>query len=283
MIKLAQPPAKPSAKTPASDLEWVWKPIAAILVPLAVASIPVTTAWLVSDRGVDRVIVDKAFGLLETEPSATGGPDLRDWAIRVIERYSKEIFSQQARQDLQNGPLAISQTATNANPGSVQEVEAAIAAAKLVNNAKLLEIAVKEFGVAEANDEVGNPRIAEYNLSTGKELPEDVHWNSQFMNWVVGQAGYAGTNDALSRSWESWGKGSEAETGETVVPGCIAVMWRTSPDQWGGIVGLYLGPAASGGMRILGGNLFNRVDVATFPDERLLTCRLPEDWQGPAQ
>ncbi len=267
------------------NYDWLWKAIAAVLVPVAVAATPAIFAWVSNDRGVDNVIVKSAFDILEKDPQVFGESKTREWAVKVIERYSGVEFSDDARTELESGPLPISQTASNPNSWAPEEIEKWQIDARNVNNDKLLNLAIPELGVTETKGSASTPAIIKYNesIGSGRVLDDETPWNSQFMNWVVGQAGYAGTQSARSRSWENWGKPVQDETGEDLIAGCVAVLWRLKPDSWAGIVGIYLGDDSQGRMRVLAGNLFNKVDVGTFDKKRLITCRLSEDWEGPAQ
>lgn len=85
--------------------EWIWKPIAALLVPIAVAAAPTLFVWFSSDRRVDQIVVQSAFNLLDRPISANWSTGGREWAIRVIERYSGVSFSEAAREELLYVPL----------------------------------------------------------------------------------------------------------------------------------------------------------------------------------
>lgn len=59
-------------RTPESDRDWIWKAVAAVLVPISVAGAPTLFAWVSQDRGVDQIIVESAFNVLELAPVSTG-------------------------------------------------------------------------------------------------------------------------------------------------------------------------------------------------------------------
>ncbi|MEQ1955340.1 TIGR02594 family protein [Mesorhizobium sp. CN2-181] len=262
-------------------MEASWKPIAALAIPIVVAFAPNFGSLLTNDRKVDSIIVEKSLEILAKEPQSEGDKAVRDWAIANLETFSGVAFSAAARDALRNEPGPISQTAINPFPVTPQEVEEALVAAKAVNNDKLLKFAVQEIGINES-DAKGRSRIAQYNQSAGFNFDPSTPWNSQFLNWIVKTAGYEGTNDARSRSWASWGKDSQEEVGENI-PGCIAVFWRTRPEDWAGMVGIYLGTEDGGRMRVIGGNFYNAVDATWIKSSQLLSCRLANDWVGPAQ
>jgi uncharacterized protein (TIGR02594 family) len=66
----------------------------------------------------------------------------------------------------------------------------------------LAEIGVKEILGADKNSR----RIIEYHSTTTSGAKTDeVPWCSSFVNWVIKQSGFQGTNNALAKSWATWG------------------------------------------------------------------------------
>lgn len=282
-------------KPDASGAGWLkvfeasWKPIAAIAVPVAVAVSPAIYKYYTFDRGVDGIIAEQALQILRNDPDLDDNDEIsdaergvRDWAISVIERYSQEEFPKDARELLQESASPISQTASNPEPLTQAELATALEAAAAVGNDTILKIAAKEVGVREVPGPGHNPRIAEYNQAMSLSFSptdDDIPWNSQFLGWVVQQAGYTDfPNSAVSRSWEAWGQSSEDAIGDWEI-GCIAVAWRRSPDSGTGIAGIYIGDKDEQYVRILAGNVFNAVDATTIARERVTACRLPNDYE----
>ena len=69
------------------------------------------------------------------------------------------------------------------------------------------DVAKAELGVRE-NSKVNkhNDRIVEYHATTTLGAKTDeVPWCSSFVNWVVIQSQFKGTNNALAKSWLNWG------------------------------------------------------------------------------
>ena len=129
-----------------------------------------------------------------------------------------------------------------------------------------MEIARGELGQKEVKGAKHNPRIIEYHKTTTlKGTTDEIPWCSSFVNWVMKQAGYPGTNSAAARSWLNYGQRLAAP-----VPGCIVVLSR----EGGGHVGFYMGQD-SYGLKILGGNQGDAVTVAHYPAGRCLGLLVP--------
>jgi len=72
---------------------------------------------------------------------------------------------------------------------------------------KWMEIAKKEIGQKEIAGKDNNARIVQYHSTTTlKATKDETPWCSSFVNWVMTQSGYKGTNSASAFSWKSWGK-----------------------------------------------------------------------------
>lgn len=133
---------------------------------------------------------------------------------------------------------------------------------------KWFEIAKQEIGVKEAIGGADNSRILEYHATTTLGAKSDsVHWCSSFVNFCITKAGLQGTNDALARSWKSWGREIP-----DFVPGCIVVMSRGTPPS--GHVGFFAGRDGSR-IVLLGGNQSDAVGFASFDPATVLARRLP--------
>lgn len=131
-------------------------------------------------------------------------------------------------------------------------------------------IAHAEVGVHEVVGSGDNPRIVEYLRSTTLAAPEvsndETPWCSAFVNWCVEKAGHAGTDSAWARSWLNWGKKTTNPS-----PGCVAVFRR---EVNSGHVAFFVGESNKG-IRVLGGNQGNAVNISVYPTGRLLGFRVP--------
>jgi uncharacterized protein (TIGR02594 family) len=136
-----------------------------------------------------------------------------------------------------------------------------------------MPIAILEMGVKEFPGAADNPEVTKYLKST--TLPrslasqDETEWCSAFVNWCVEQAGLEGTDSAMARSWQHWGK-------PIAVPerGCITVFWRLDPDGIYGHVGFFL-DESSDEVKILGGNQSDAVNEKWMAKDRLLGYRVP--------
>ena len=138
------------------------------------------------------------------------------------------------------------------------------------------DIAQREKGVAEKKGtNANNPRILEYHRST--TLPgnlariDETAWCSSFVNWCVTRSGLTGTNSARARSWHQWGKKLRKPR-----PGCVVVLSRPNAGPKAGHVGFYAGETATK-IKLLGGNQSNSVRITTYPKNRLLSYRWPNE------
>jgi uncharacterized protein (TIGR02594 family) len=138
------------------------------------------------------------------------------------------------------------------------------------NPAPWMTIAQGELGVAAWPQGRSNPRITAYHAGTGIEGYDDkASWCSSFVHWCLARAGVVGTGSALARSWLEWGTGLDVP-----VPGCIAVLWRDSPESWKGHVGFYLRHDERE-VWLLGGNQLGSVCENAYPLECVLAWRWP--------
>lgn len=132
-----------------------------------------------------------------------------------------------------------------------------------------LAIAEKEIGTHEIAGEQDNPRIVEYASCTSLHACDDeTPWCSAFVNWVMKQAGYKGTNLANARSWLDWGAPLAKP-----VPGCVVILRRGAPPS--GHVGLYVSDVASDFIKVLGGNQGDQVKYSNVPKEDVIGYRWP--------
>lgn len=133
------------------------------------------------------------------------------------------------------------------------------------------KIALGELGQAEKKGADHNKRILEYlSATTVKPDADEIPWCAAFVNWVLKQAGFKGTNSALARSLLETGewirRGQERE-------GDLVILKRgTKP--WQGHVGFFVCDVGSGAV-LLGGNQSDKVCFRVYPWEDLLGIRRP--------
>lgn len=133
-----------------------------------------------------------------------------------------------------------------------------------------LAVARSELGVTAWPEGQCNPRVTAYHAGTNIAGYDDkVSWCSSFLHWCFAQVTIRGTGSALARSWLDWGDALEAPR-----PGCIAVLWRESPDSWKGHVGFYLRHDDQQ-VWLLGGNQLGAVCENAYPLECVLAYRWP--------
>jgi uncharacterized protein (TIGR02594 family) len=135
-----------------------------------------------------------------------------------------------------------------------------------------LPIATAEAGVRTLAPGLSHPRVALYHRCTTTPWYDDkASWCSSFANWVFAQVGIAGTGQALARSWLAWGEPLSEPR-----PGCIAVLWRESPESWKGHVGFYL-RTVDDRVYLYGGNQLDSVCENSYPVECVLGYRWPNE------
>jgi uncharacterized protein (TIGR02594 family) len=139
---------------------------------------------------------------------------------------------------------------------------------------KALNIAIQECNrsvieIAGANH---NPRILEYHSATSLNATTDeVPWCASFVNWCLREAGIEGTFSAQARSFLKWGLTIPLEKIEA---GDIVVFARGN-NNTSGHVAFFLERSSErkNCMNIISGNQSNRVSMATFSTQPLLSVR----------
>lgn len=141
------------------------------------------------------------------------------------------------------------------------------APAPLATGPAWMEIAAAELGVHEnAAPGQHNKRIIEYHSATSlRATTDETPWCSSFINWVMLQAGYRGTNNALARSWLEWGTSLT-----TPRVGAITVIKRkgashdaATGSSTGFHVAFYVSSTPTT-LRLLGGNQGDQVKYSNF-------------------
>jgi uncharacterized protein (TIGR02594 family) len=129
-----------------------------------------------------------------------------------------------------------------------------------------LRIARKELGVKEIPGGP-NERIAQYRAVV--DAPDDSDWCAAFAAWCLTQAGVKGPWTMAARSFLHVGTPLEKWR-----PGCLAIYWRVSPNDWRGHVGLALSEGLTT-ISTLGGNQVKAVSIRPYAKDRLLGYRWP--------
>ena len=137
-----------------------------------------------------------------------------------------------------------------------------------------LHIAIQECNsnVTEYAGATHNPRILTYFEATSlKATTDEVPWCAAFVNWCLREAGLEGTHSAQARSFLRWGLTIPIEK---IEPGDIVVFSRGNTAEQGHVAFfLEWDNERRHTMRIIGGNQSDRVSVATYSTQRLLSIR----------
>jgi uncharacterized protein (TIGR02594 family) len=130
-----------------------------------------------------------------------------------------------------------------------------------------MDIAKLELGIHEnALPGQHNKRIVEYHKTTTlKATTDETPWCSSFVNWVMTKANHKGTDNALAKSWVSWGQDLPAGR-----QGAITVIKRRGQSKdlaTGSSTGYhvaFLDSATPTHVRLLGGNQGDQVKYSNF-------------------
>jgi len=137
-----------------------------------------------------------------------------------------------------------------------------------------LSVARAEIGTKEIKGAQHNPRIVEYLKATGNWWSTDeTPWCSGFVNWVMKQAGFAGSGSAKAVSWLDWGKRIDQP-----VNGAIGVI---SYGGGKGHVGFVVGKQGNN-ILLLGGNQGDQVKISAFSLSKFAAFVVPTDYTLPA-
>lgn len=133
-----------------------------------------------------------------------------------------------------------------------------------------LEIAFSQYGIREIKGQEDNQEILKYFNDLGFDgnaLKDETAWCSAFVNWVCLSSCLEYTSKLNARSWVNVGS-------NVVIPelGDVVVLWRESKDSWKGHVGFYINHDQNN-VYILGGNQGNKVCIAPYSLDRVLTYR----------
>lgn len=105
----------------------------------------------------------------------------------------------------------------------------------------------------------GEERVSDFEVYFRREGEEVVQWCSAFVNWVMEQNGYTGTNDAEAKSWEKWGDPLPLDEPEVGAIVCVG----NSKKRISHVAFL---DQVNGEWKMLGGNQ-NVADASEFPNQ----------------
>ena len=141
---------------------------------------------------------------------------------------------------------------------------------ELVQYPDYADIAFRELilHVSEIPGPDANDRILDYFKATSLEpyKGDETAWCAAGINWVLKVDGIAGTNLANARSFQNWGVEISPRRG-AIVP-----LWRISPEDWRGHVGILLDWDHTY-VSLLAGNHGKVWSVKRFKRERVLSFR----------
>jgi len=138
-----------------------------------------------------------------------------------------------------------------------------------------LSIAKKYIGVKEIPGRRHNSKVIEFLKSVPRKifgslsLTDEIPWCSAFVNYVMEEAGFRGTDKPNARSWLKWGVDSKPAIGSIVV-------LKRGKLAWQGHVG-FLVKLEDEVVYTLGGNQGNEVCVKDYDRASVLGYR----WPGP--
>ena len=149
-------------------------------------------------------------------------------------------------------------------------------APSLGSDPRWITIARAEIGIKEIKGSEHNPRVVEYHSTTGKFGNDETAWCSSFVNWVMGKAGYTGTNSAVATSWAKWGQKVDKPA-----YGAIAVIdWDGPGPGWKGHVGFVVGMSGNS-VQLLGGNQSDAVNITNFSTAKIIAYVFPPNYSIP--
>lgn len=129
---------------------------------------------------------------------------------------------------------------------------------------RLLDFALKFYGIQEIAGAEANPIIVEMFKVAGGHQSDETAWCSAYVNYCCSQMGLPYTGLPNARSWLEIGRKVDKADFMDIV-----VLWRGKKIGWKGHVGFYIG-GSQDSIFILGGNQENSVSIQAYPKRRLL-------------
>lgn len=127
------------------------------------------------------------------------------------------------------------------------------------------------LGVTEYPAAKHNPQIVKFYADSGHSWVQDdeTPWCAAFVGSVLAECGIQGTKELNARSYTKWGEDVDITQAQK---GDVVVFWRGSRDSWKGHVAFF-SHYEDGKIYVLGGNQGDKVSVAPYSMDRLLTIR----------
>ena len=145
---------------------------------------------------------------------------------------------------------------------------------KTTRRMNLILTALKYYGLFEIDGPISNKTILGWIQKFFPRANDDskVAWCSIFMHQITQESGYKIPRDGQSGLARSWLKHGSPITLDEAQVGDIVIFWRGSLDSSFGHVALYVNDRGNG-IRVLGGNQSNGVNIRTYPKSRILGIR----------
>jgi uncharacterized protein (TIGR02594 family) len=144
----------------------------------------------------------------------------------------------------------------------------------MTEDPKWLELARAELGDREGRDDA---KILSFFRDAGHAEIDgsDTAWCAAYAGAMLHRAGVKPSGSLMARSYLRWGQ--KLDVGADKI-GCIAVLWRGSPEGSEGHVG-FVTEVDADFIKLLGGNqgAAGIVSIETFPRSRVLGFRWPEN------
>jgi len=139
-----------------------------------------------------------------------------------------------------------------------------------LENTRLLNIALSQYGHKEVVGRAHNPHILKYFDATNSSavaIADETSWCSAFLNWCAREAHLPYTKKLNARSWLTIG----VETKEPMI-GDVVIFWREAKSSWKGHAGIFIREDDTN-IWVLGGNQSNSVNISPYPKSQLLGYR----------
>lgn len=133
-----------------------------------------------------------------------------------------------------------------------------------------IKIALTQYGVNEKIEKEVHPQIIKYFEAVEhpfENVQNNPSWSSAFVNWVMKKAGYEHSGSTNDRSWLSVGESTNFPCW-----GDIVILWKGSPENKEGYVGIFIKETRRY-VYLLGGDQRNKVCIKAYPKNRVLDYR----------
>lgn len=151
-----------------------------------------------------------------------------------------------------------------------------------------ISVAEEEIGQKEIRGKKNNnERILDYHYSADnsmrkweriqKDVTDEDPWCASFVNWVLEQSKYQGTDSAWSHSYRNWGQ----KLAKPALGAVAFIDWGkvNSKKKGKGHVGFVVGRDQRGRIVLLGGNQGNQVKYSGFKESDIASYHLPANYE----